>query len=513
TAELRESRERFRDLVDLLPQIVFEANKDGYLTYINRLGLETFGFTADDFDRGIHIKDIIAHSDHDRALANFKRRLDGETVGECYEYTVRKKDRTEFPVFIRISSIEDKTGIKGIRGIVVDLTENRKIEAERARLENELRQAQKMEALGTMAGGVAHDFNNILAAIIGFTEMALEDFPEDNPHKRHLERVVKSGLRGRDIVKQMLAFSRKNELALEPVNVNSVLEETLNLLRASIPSTIDIRIRTENNPVIIFANFTHLQQVLINLCNNASDAMSHNGGTLSIEVSSYKVQRNHDIPNLSAGPYVRISVIDNGEGISPGILDRVFEPFFTTKQIGRGTGLGLAVVHGIVTGCGGAITVRSEINRGTRFDVYFPRQENGDPGILSSEPSISGGKEHVLFVDDEDILVDLAKLMIESIGYRVTARTSSREILKIYRENPYEFDIVISDQTMPDMTGYQLAKEMKSIRNIPFILSTGFSYAVDREFAIKAGIDAFIMKPLTKKELARTIRDVLDSRD
>jgi signal transduction histidine kinase len=384
---------------------------------------------------------------------------------------------------------------------------------ERLKAEGQLRHAQRMEAIGTFAGGVAHDFNNILAAIIGFTELMLGDTAEGSPDPHHLGRVLQASLRGRDLVKQLLAFARKSEQGRKPLRLSSAIEEAMKLLRASIPATIDIRIDIKSESGSIYCDPGQVQQVLMNLCANAVDAMEEQKGTLGIELSDFEISPDADILDIRPGPHMRLSVSDTGRGIPPEILDRIFEPFFTTKGLGRGTGLGLSVVHGIVRSCDGAIKVESRPGEGTTFRVYFPRLHDRPVEERGAELTVPRGSERILFVDDEEMLVEMGKRMLEGLGYTVTAAMSSSEALELFQRDPARFDLVVTDQTMPEMTGLELSQQLLSVRDdIPVILSTGFSHLVDADTAEAAGIRAFVMKPLTRSELARTIRSVLDGK-
>jgi PAS domain S-box-containing protein len=312
-AERNKSHERFRNLVELLPEMVFECNTEGYFTYANQQALATFQLGPDDFERGLHITQIIAEKDYQRTMESIHRILTEQV--DHGKYTVRRKDGTEFPVYVRANRIESDGRVTGFRGIVVNLTESRKAEAERNRLENQLRQVQKMNALGTMAGGIAHDFNNILATITGFTEMLLEDSADDDPRKHSLENVLKASLRGRDLVKQMLAFSRKHDQVRKPLRLKSAIEETIDFLRASIPTTIGLKMNIENESGHVLADTVQLQQVIINLCNNAVDAMRETGGTLTIRVSDCFASERH--VHLGIAPpdqYLLIEVSDTGKG-------------------------------------------------------------------------------------------------------------------------------------------------------------------------------------------------------
>jgi len=383
---------------------------------------------------------------------------------------------------------------------------------ERLKAEEQFRQAQKMEAIGTLAGGIAHDFNNILAAIIGFTEIVLGHTADGTPEHHQLENVLRAGLRGRDLVRRLLTFTRKSEQRIEAVRLSAAIEETTKLLRASIPTTIDIRVRIQSESGPVLCDPAQVQQIIMNLCTNAVDAMREKGGTLEIELSDYAVSQNADNLEIGPGSYMRLSVMDTGKGIPPEILPRIFDPFFTTKGLGQGTGLGLSVVHGVVRSFDGAITVESEPGIGSTFRVYLPRVDEKLVQERDAELSIPRGSERILFVDDEEMLVEMAGQVMVNLGYTVTAKTSSEEALAVFRKDPGQFDLVITDQTMPGLTGLDLSKQLLLIRgDIPVILSTGYSDVVDADRARAAGIRALVMKPLTKGELARTIRGVLDA--
>ena len=386
---------------------------------------------------------------------------------------------------------------------------------ERQRTEDQLRQAQKMEALGTLSGGIAHDFNNILAAIIGFTELLEGHIEKGGRDARHVKRILEGALRGRELVKQMLTFSRKTEAEKKPLRLSSVVKEISKFLRASTPTTISIRTTVKSESGVILGDPVQLQQVLMNLCTNAVYAMHEKGGVLDIELSDFSVSASDGNGHgVEPGLYMKLVVRDTGAGISPDIMDKIFDPFFTTKKLGDGTGLGLSVVHGIVKQSNGYITAESEPGKGSTFSVYFPKAtETVAPDYISAEDTIPTGAERVLFVDDEEALVEMGEDILAELGYQVTSRMNGREALSLLKEDPSRFDLVISDQTMPDMTGIELAKEILAVRaDMPIILCTGFSHLVDADKAKAAGIRAFAMKPLTKREIARTIRKVLDER-
>jgi two-component system, chemotaxis family, CheB/CheR fusion protein len=383
---------------------------------------------------------------------------------------------------------------------------------ERQQLEAQLRQVQKMEALGTLTGGIAHDFNNILAAIIGFTEIVRDHTAKDGRDKHHLERIMEAGLRGRELIKRMLAFSRKTEQEKKPVFLSGIVTETMNFVRSSTPTTINIRLDVKSESGMVFADPVQIQQVILNLCTNAVQAMKRSSGILRVEVSDWMVdESNGDTGGMKPGPYIRLMVNDTGTGIPADIIDRVFDPFFTTKGVGEGTGLGLSVVHGIVLQHEGYIFVQSREGEGSTFMVYLPMVAEEVPVRSLNEPLASMGTERVLFIDDEELLAEMGGEMLEDLGYKVTVTTSSSEALSLVKTDPYQFDLVITDVTMPEITGVELAQGILDLRaDMPIIMCTGFSHLVDGDAVKASGVKAFAMKPLTKREIAKTIRTVLD---
>jgi PAS domain S-box-containing protein len=385
---------------------------------------------------------------------------------------------------------------------------------ERLRTEAQLRQSQKMEAIGTLAGGIAHDLNNILASIMGFSEMAIDKSSKDLPARSHMERVFAAGIRGRDLVKQILAFSRHADQKKQPLKLAPVVKEALGFLRASLPSTVDIHANLQNSLDFVLADPVQIQQVVLNLCTNAAHAMRATGGTISIDLTGFSLASTDSAPDpvMRPGLFAKLSVTDTGEGMSPEILDHIFDPFFTTKAVGEGTGLGLSVVHGIVASHEGAITVSSELEKGSVFTVYLPKLIDAQAADSLHEGSvIPRGHERILFIDDEQDLTDIGNEMLTDLGYHVTSKTGAREALTLFRLNPSQFDLVITDQTMRELAGEQLAQEILAIRpNMPIIMTTGYSATQNAASAHTNGIRAFAMKPLTKREISALIRKVLD---
>lgn len=410
----------------------------------------------------------------------------------------------------------DKKGKKFIVAIMRDITEQRRAEEEKKRLETRLSQAQKMEAIGTLAGGIAHDFNNILSAIIGFSELVFEDISEcgnEESARENIREVLKASERAKQLVRQILTFSRMTETKFLPISLRSIIKESMKMLRAVIPSTIEIKLETDV-PGMIMSDPTQINQILMNLCTNAVHAMGETGGILKIKLEEIFLAEDKPIDSLelSPGSYLKLTISDTGHGIPPEILERIFEPYFTTKEQGRGTGLGLSVIHGIIKSHNGTITCHSLPQKGTTFEIYFPKLDAGQEKEESDgKKSLPMGKERILFIDDEPILANLAVRMLKNIGYSVVPESNSKEALEIFRKNPENFDVVITDMTMPGITGDRLAKEIIAIRNdIPVILCTGYNEHISEKKAKEIGIKEFILKPLSIRTLAESICKVLD---
>ncbi len=377
--------------------------------------------------------------------------------------------------------------------------------------EKRQRQAQKMEALGTLAGGIAHDFNNILGAIIGYTELSLDDLPEASPTRRNLQRVLDASKRADELVKQILAFSRQSELELRPVRVDLIVKEALKLLNASLPKTIEIHTDIEKRPLKVFADPTQIHQVVMNLCANSSYAMRETVGSLEVRLIAQDLdgEAASMFKDVEPGPYVLLQVRDSGHGIDPGIMDRIFDPFFTTKKRDEGTGMGLAVVHGIVKHLGGDVQVESELGRGTVVSVYLPRIDSPEESPVLPEPDPAPGQGRILFVDDEEPLVDAARQMLERLGYHVVVASDGFEALSLFEPNPEAYDLAITDQTMPRMTGVELASRLRAINpDLPVILCTGFSQTLTPERAAEMDL-GFLMKPVNKTVLAAVVKKAL----
>lgn len=381
------------------------------------------------------------------------------------------------------------------------------------RLEELLRQAQKMEAIGTMAGGIAHDFNNILTAILGYTEMAIEDSPSGSQIVYQLEQVLKAGHRAKDLIKHILAFSRKDEVNRISLNLQQIINETISLLKAILPSTVIIKKDIDPTCGNVLADPTQIHQVLINLCTNSSQSMEKSEGNLEIILQRVEIDHQSIINSveLRPGTFIKLSVRDNGPGIPSTIIDRIFDPYFTTKKVGQGSGMGLAVVHGIVKSHDGIITVQSDPGKETVFEVYFPEIATEVAPQATFFGDLQVGTERILLVDDEVLIADITGKRLERLGYQVVTETSSKIALELFLAAPDDFDLVITDQTMPHLSGAALAAELLKERlNIPIIMISGYSTNMSKEKAAEIGIKAFAMKPIAMHDLASIIRTVLD---
>lgn len=503
--ELKESEERFKKL----SESTFEGimiHEGGKIIDANSTFAEMFGYELSELI-GTDVMKLTSPELQEKARNNLKKESE-----QPYESVGLRKNGSTFMMEINARMHYDE----GRRVRVTacrDITEQKKAEEEKKKLEAQLQQAYKMEALGTLAGGIAHDFNNILSPIMLHSEMSMMELSPDSPVQHNLKEIFRAGERARDMVRQILAFGRQKEPERIVIKMGSILKELIKLLRSSIPSTIDIQYNIEAGVDTIFADPTQIHQVILNLCTNASHAMREKGGVLEIGLDDLHLDSEaaRKFTGLNPGSYLRLTIRDTGEGIEPEILDRIFDPYFTTKGPGEGTGMGLAVAHGIVMSHGGDIHCESNPGEGTTFRVLFSKYEGEVLEDSESIVPLPRGTERILFVDDEKGTVDAIQPMLTNLGYKVTARTSSVEALEAFRNNPEGFDLVITDMTMPNMTGKELAKELMTIRSdIPIILCTGFSEQIDENKAKEMGINAFVMKPIVMKEIANTIREVLD---
>lgn len=428
----------------------------------------------------------------------------GEPENEIVPYPT--KENPEGWIDLSAYPMKDDQGrVSAVIEYVKDITEQKK-------LEGQLHHALKMESIGTLAGGIAHDFNNIIGIILGNAELAMDDVPEKNPARSNLKEILTASRRAKDMVRQLLSFARKTQLEKKPTNIIPIVKDSLKLLRSSLPTSIELRQNIAENVCTILADTTQINQIIINLCTNADHSMP-DGGIIEVTLENVKLNQDNtaQYKDLTPGWYVNLTVRDTGHGISPKEMNRIFDPYFTTKELGKGTGMGLSVVHGIVKGHNGLITVESEPGKGSSFSIFFPAIEK--EAIVETEPGedLPTGDERILFIDDEPSIVKMGHQILERLGYNVESATSPIEALNLFGSKPDQFDLVITDLTMPEMTGDKLLKEIINIRpDIPVILCTGFSEKIDEKKANAIGAAQYIEKPINQRDFAFKIRKVLD---
>jgi PAS domain S-box-containing protein len=507
-AALKESRDQL--------YAIFNSARDGILvadvqtkTFVagNRTICEMLGYSVEEIKK-LNVDDIHPVKDLPHVVNQFEKQVRME-IDLAIDIPVLKKNGAVFLADISTSPVT-MNGKQCVIGIFRDVTERKQIE-ERAR------HKQKLEAIGTLAGGIAHDFNNILAAILGYSELVQAELPQSSEIHDDLAEIIKAGNRAKDLVKQILAFSRHSTNNFSPLKIQSGVKEVLQLLRATLPTTIEIKQKIDNNCGSVRADATQIHQVIMNLCTNAFHAMEETGGTLGVKLQEVYFTDNQEpsIDNLPPGTYLKLEVSDNGKGIDGKIVNHIFDPYFTTKPQEKGSGLGLSVVYGIVKDHGGTINVETKIGYGTTFTVLLPvidRADDTPESEVKNQSQPPSGNEHILFVDDEASVAVFSKKMLETLGYTVRCETDSLVALEAFRNNAQAYDLVITDQTMPHLSGAALSKALMKIRpDIPIILCTGFSSTFSEHQAKALGIRAFVMKPISKLELAQTIRKVLSS--
>lgn len=515
--ELRSSEESYRNIFGSIKDCICTHDLEGRLTSLNPAAMGTIGYTEEEI-LGRSILELIGPDRKDKFKSDYLTPLldQGSAQGT---FKLIAQDGSPRYIEYNCSLVRPEEGEGWVSCVGRDVTSRFLGERRLKELEDRLRQSQKMEAIGTLAGGVAHDFNNILGAIIGYAELGLDQGQENESLARYLREIRRAGIRARDLVKQILTFSRKTEQRLLPLDVPPLLKETLKFLRSSLPTTIDIRLENRINKAVVLADPTQIHQIVMNLSTNSAQAMSQGGGVLRIGLEELDPGRDRAGQglNLPAGRYLELSVADNGQGMDPATLERIFEPYFTTKNPGEGTGLGLAVVHGIVKSYGGEIRAESEPGQGATFRVYLPLyqdEESDKPkGSEAVDSNVPTGRERILLVDDERSLVKLNSQVLERLGYQVTGLTSSPQALELFRQDPQAFDLVVTDQTMPRLTGVEMAREMMSLRpELPIILCTGYSDLVSPESVRKMGLKGYLLKPLVKRDLAQAVRRALEDR-
>ena len=513
---LRGSEANFKAMFETASIGVAQADpKTGQWLRVNQKMCEITGYSSAEM-LTMRVAEITHPEDREKDWAAFQDVVNGKAKNYRIEKRYVRKDGTIIWVNLNMTVIRDISD-QPTRTVatIEDITERKRAEEEKQKLEAQLRQAQKMEAVGALAGGIAHEFNNVLGIILGNAELAKDDIPEWNPARFNLDEIKAASLRAKEVVRQLLTFSRKKEEHRQPINLASLTKDAIRFLRSSIPTSIEIRQNIAEGCHTIIADPTQIHQVILNLSTNAAHAMEETGGILEFSLQDIALdETSHGSDSkLQPGEHVMLQVSDTGSGIPAEILDRIFDPYFTTKEVGKGTGMGLSVVHGIVEVHGGSIEVESNPGDGATFKIFFPATKEESSSAVEMEVKLPSGTERILFIDDEQSIAKLGQLMLEKLGYQVQSETNPSKALELFASNPERFDLIITDTTMPRMTGDQLIKEILTIRpDMKTILCTGYSERVDEESARTIGARAHALKPLDRKLLAMIVRKVLDER-
>ncbi|MFH1152237.1 MAG: response regulator [Pseudomonadota bacterium] len=511
---LIESEQRFKDIANSIGDLIWEMDPTGVYTYATDNPGGSLGYSSRELI-GKPFTSLVLEVEGNSALKTIQKKMSkGEPFFNLEIWKLTKNGSRSCLLTSGKPLVDDQNRLTGYRGVDRDITDLKLAEREKEALVSQLRQAQRLESIGTLAGGIAHDFNNILGAILGYTQILQLDVQDNEKGTHYTRQIINSCNRAKNLILQILDFSRHSSknVIKTAISPSTVIKEALKLLRASIPSSIKIQTRISNDAGFIMADPTQIHHIIMNLCTNSFQAMAEGQGTILISITRNTIGPDNFLlpPELTPGDYVVISVKDDGKGIEPDTMEKIFEPYFSTRKGGDGTGLGLSIVHGIVRQHGGSITVKSKPGQGTEFTIYFPRYEKRDQETASQSSAMIKGQGKILFIDDDQMLVDLGKSMLERLGYNAVAMNSATRALELVRANPLEFDLVITDMTMPDMQGTQLADKVKAVRpNLPVILVTGLSSIATADKASASGIDTLLSKPLSMNALAEAVHAIL----
>ena len=507
-AELEAGRAFLRKVIDTVPSPIFVKNRDGTFAMVNSAMAELYGHQPEEMvgrtimDLNPDLEEVQQFDEEDRTVFARARPLHipQKTITNA-QGEKRWYSNTKIPL-----PESDQ-----LLGVAVDITDRVEAEQERSMIESQVRHSQKMQALGTLAGGIAHDFNNMIYAMMGFARLARKRLEEGTKVDEYVAQIESAGMRASSLVRQILTFSRQTDQEKHPVHVVPLFKEVGKMLAATLPSNIEVSVEISAEQDTVLGDPTQIHQILLNLCTNASHAMSPDGGVLTLSLSNLELDREsaHEF-GAAPGRWVELGVRDTGYGIPREIMERIFDPFFTTKKPTEGTGMGLSVVHGIVKAHGGHIRVTSDAEQGTWFRVILPEHEEEEATDAGPGTDIPRGRESVMVVDDEPVIVEVIRETLQNLGYTVEAYTSPSDALRRFINDPDAFEVIIVDQNMPLMTGGELADEILTVREMPVILITGYTEGLDPEKAMERGISAVLMKPLSEERLAQTMRQVLD---
>jgi len=500
---LRISEERFREMAELMPMTVFESDIIGNLTFANRKAFDSFGYSQEDFDRGVNSLDLLVPEDRQQAAENVAKIMGGEEIG-LNEYTALRKDGSNFPIMVHSTIMVRDGETLGIRGCLIDITDRKKTEEERRRLETQFHQAQKLETIGTLAGGIAHDFNNLMATILGNTSLLLYDIDNTHPHYEPLKNIERQIKRGAELTTQLLGYARKGKYSVKPVNLNQIVEESATAFGRT-RKEITIQCELADDLLAVEADQGQIQQVLLNLFVNAADAMPQ-GGKLVLKTSNAThndIKRSNQY-HPAAGDYLCLTVSDTGMGMDEKVRQRIFDPFFSTKASGKGTGLGLASVYGIIKNHGGYIDVQSQKGQGSQFSIFLPASDKKVLKITEPAPEIMKGSGTILIVDDEEMVLDVGVRVLKKLGYTVQESNNGRNAVALYKKLQDKINLVVLDIVMPDMGGGEVYDRLKEI--------SGYSIDDQAREIMERGCDGFIQKPFSMKAMSDKLSEILSKR-